>query len=107
MSQEFSLKIRACKIVLFSDGKDEEINKLEQLAISEQLKIIKIPIIIEDLTSSFNEILKLDISLLKNSDEIFKAIQNHEELMNLACNNSYWEIAAKLRDRMRILKEML
>ncbi len=104
---EFTLKKRACKIVLFSDGNDEEINNLEQLAISEKLEIIKIPIIIEDLTSSFNEILMLDISLLKTSEDISKEIQHHNDKYNLACNNSYWEIAAILRDRLITLNEMV
>lgn len=106
LANEFSLKKMATKIVLFSDGNDKEIIELEKLAIFENVEIVKIPIIIEDMTNAFDEVLEQDLSLLKTSDDIFKAIQNHKEQMNLACNNIYFEIAAALRDRMRILKDM-
>ncbi len=106
-TSEFSLRELGNKIVLFSDDKNEEINYVENLARQQNLEIIKIPIIIEELTEEIKKILEENIDLLITQEEILESIKKNEKHLNIARNNMHWEIAAKLRDRIWILKEKL
>ncbi len=92
----------ADEIILFDDGCTNKINLLKQWAEEKNIHIFDISITPND-SVKYAEILAKELSHITNNNEIIAAIEEFEIAKEQAIKEAQYELAAILRDKLRIL----